>query len=157
MSELKEEDFLHLPCTLYKTGKQIRNESKIFLKGDQVFKPELEVYYIYGPPASGKSKKALEIITKSGLLFNPVKYVNNFWLCVSDKPVACLYDNFRDSHMPASEFINFIDYNKQVMNTKGGFIINNYRLIIITSVQSPTEIYQTMTSKFIEPQKQWLR
>ena len=59
MSELKEEDFLHLPCTLYKTGKQIRNESKIFLKGDQVFKPELEVYYIYGPPASGKSKKAL--------------------------------------------------------------------------------------------------
>ena len=59
--------------------------------------------------------------------------------------------------MPASEFINFIDYNKQVMNTKGGFIINNYRLIIITSVQSPTEIYQTMTSKFIEPQKQWLR
>ena len=40
------------------------------------------------------------------------------------------------------------------MNIKGGQQINNYELIIITSVQPITELYKNMSD---EPRKQWLR
>ena len=46
--------------------------------------------------------------------------------------------------MSISEFINFIDYNKHNMNIKGGFIKNNYELIIITSIQDPHNIYNNI-------------
>ena len=55
---------------------------------------------------------------------------------VGDSPIA-LYDDFRDSHMKPSEFINFIDYNVHGLNIKNGEIQNNYKYIIITSVQDP--------------------
>ena len=51
-------------------------------------------------------------------------------------------------------FIKFIDYNKHPLNIKGGSIINNYELIIITSVQNPELIYMNVGD---EPRKQWLR
>lgn len=57
--------------------------------------------------------------------------------------------------MVPSEFINFIDYNKHILNTKGAHVRNNYSLIIITSVQSPMEIYKNSLS--YESREQWLR
>ena len=56
--------------------------------------------------------------------------------------------------MKASEFINFIDYNKHIMNIKGGSKQNNYELIILTSVQKLEDIYRNMTG---EPRLQWER
>ena len=64
------------------------------------------------------------------------------------------YDEFRDSHMKASEFINLIDYNKHIMNIKGSQVMNNYKLIIITSLFHPKKIYNNMTE---EAREQWLR
>ncbi len=57
--------------------------------------------------------------------------------------------------MKPVEFINFIDYNKQLMNTKGGNKRNNYELIIITSVQKLEDIYKNII--YPEPRKQWER
>lgn len=56
--------------------------------------------------------------------------------------------------MKPSEFINFIDYNKHQLNVKGSYKLNNYEFIIITSVQSPEEIYKNIEG---EPRTQWLR
>ena len=62
--------------------------------------------------------------------------------------------DFRASHMTPSEFINFIDYRTHMLNIKGGSVRNGYTKIIITSIQSPFDIY----SKFPEEgRKQWLR
>lgn len=119
---------------------------------------EVEVYYIDGPSGSGKTQTCKEIIrankNKYGKTFNEVKHKGEYWLGVSDSKI-CVYDDFRPSHMPASEFINFIDYHTHKMNVKGGCITNNYNLIIITSVVPLENIYNNMEDE--EPRQQWMR
>lgn len=115
---------------------------------------EVEVYYIQGPSGSGKTEKAKEIVrSMDEHKVNVVKHVNGFWQGVGTAKIA-IYDDFRDSHMSASEFINFIDYNIHNMNVKGGNEKNKFTTIIITSVQPLSDIYKNMKE---EPRKQWMR
>ena len=117
----------------------------------------VKVYYIQGPPGIGKTEKMKEIVRTNkkvyGTKINMIKFDNNFWLGVGSAKIA-VYDDFRDSHMKASEFINFIDYNKHYMNIKGGAKLNSYELIIITSIQKLKEIYKHMPE---EGKNQWMR
>lgn len=119
---------------------------------------DVKVYYISGPSGSGKTEKAKQLIRDKkqiyGSKFSLVKFDGNFWHGVNNKGIIAVYDDFRDSHMKASEFINFIDYNTQRMNIKGGDVLNNYKLIIITSIQPLQTIYKNMTG---EPRQQWER
>lgn len=121
------------------------------------WKKNIKVYYIQGPSGIGKSNKAKEIVLnkadKYGHKINMVKYENGFWNGWGSSKVA-IYDDFRDSHMKPSEFINFIDYNKHPVNIKGGCAINDKELIIITSVQRLDDIYKNI---YDEPRKQWER
>lgn len=115
----------------------------------------VKVYYIQGPSGIGKSKIAEDMIDEKiyGNIFNVISYENSFYQGLGSAKIA-IYDEFRDSHMKASEFIKFIDYNIHIMNTKGGERQNKYELIFITSVQRLSEIYHNMTD---EPRKQWER
>lgn len=123
-----------------------------YYKGDK-----LKVYYIFGPSGSGKTCKAQEIIKLYGYDgFDEVNHKNNFYLGVTGDYKACIYDNFRPSHMDVSEFIKFIDYNKHNLNVKGGCLKNNYELIIITSVNNPHNIYKNCAD-FEETKTQWIR
>lgn len=122
---------------------------------------EIVAYYFQGPPGSWKTQSAKELIRcllKENYIkndkINIVKYNGSFWLGIGSADVA-IYDDFRCSHMMPSEFINFIDYNRQVMNIKGGEKRNNYKVIIITSVEKLSDIYKNMHDQ--EPRKQWLR
>ena len=115
------------------------------------FRKVIEVFYIYGPSGSGKTNKALDIIGER--TFNSIKYENGFYSGIGSADVA-LYDDWRDSHMRTSEFINLIDYNIHNLNIKGGGTPNKYTTIIITSVQDPNNIYKGVDD---EPRKQWLR
>lgn len=115
------------------------------------WRKDVKVYYIEGPSGVGKSTKAEEIADDE---FDEVKHVNGFWNGVTDGEGCCIYDDFRDSHMPASEFINFIDYRSHNLNIKGGCRRNGYTKIIITSVQSLDDIYGNVTG---EPREQWMR
>lgn len=136
----------------YNTWKKIHQNDEIELDD---FSKEVEVIYIYGPSGIGKTEKAKEIIRENNYTkFSNVKYENGFWIGVGSGRDVALYDDFRDSHMKASEFINFIDYNVHTMNIKGGSCQNNYKLIIITSIQGPKEIYWNLPD---EPRSQWLR
>ena len=110
----------------------------------------VEVHYICGPSGIGKSTLAQELADEE---FDEVKYVNNFWSPCSGEG-CCIYDDFRSSHMPASEFINFIDYRTHNLNVKGSTVRNRYNKIIITSIQHPDELYVNMPS---EAKTQWLR
>lgn len=156
LKELKDPS--ELKSIEYNTWKRIHDEQDNDLDIMDFYK-NVQVYYIYGPSGSGKTLKATQIICdnidKYGSKFNRLKFENNFWIGTGTDSKIALYDDFRDSHMKPSEFINFIDYNKQLMNVKGGCKSNNYELIIITSVQSPYEIYKNMNDQ--EPRKQWLR
>lgn len=117
------------------------------------YKP-VRVYWIQGPSGIGKSRRAVEIMCDNGIdEFDEVKHKGEFWHGTSGEG-CCVYDDFRDSHMKASEFINFIDYNVHNLNIKGGSVRNKYTLIIITTVQDIDSIYANLDD---EPRQQWLR
>lgn len=111
----------------------------------------IEVLYISGPSGSGKSRAAHDYADDE---FEEIKFVNGFYNGVVDGTGCAIYDDFRCSHMPASEFINFIDYNVHNMNIKGGNVKNNYSKIIITSITPLDKLYENMPQ---EARAQWMR
>lgn len=119
----------------------------------------VEVFYIYGPSGCGKSILAKELLREHtrevGIAcIDIVRFKNEFWTGVVDGRIAW-YDEFRDSDMKPSEFISFIDYNPQRMNIKGGYTLNRYSFIVMTSIQGPNELYPNMS--LTEPRRQWER
>ena len=156
VKQMSKEERDDLPIQYYKIVKDINLIEENDIDIDDIFKPELEVYYIWGPSELDKSKNALLFAKKKGYQkINMVKYHNGFWLGVGTSKCA-LYDDFRDTDMDPNEFINFIDYNKHVLNIKGGSVKNEYQLIIITSAQDPKFIFEYRQVKE-ETAKQWLR
>lgn len=126
---------------------------------EQSYKPDVEVYYLYGPSGAGKTKYIHNKLLEKGYgpkYIDKVKYQNGYYIGqVGFSQDVCLLEEFRDSTMPAVEFINFIDYYVNPMNLKGGSKMNKYKLIFISSVQDPHDIYSKMEDQ--EPRKQWLR
>ena len=152
VKEMSREERDELPIQYFKQVKEINLKEDNDIDIDEYFKEDIKVYYLWGESGIGKTKRAIEIIRELGYKkFNEIKYTNGFWIGTGSAEVA-LYDDFRDSHMKASEFINFIDYNIHNLNTKFGYIKNKYKIIIITSIQSPDEIYRNLESK-----EQWIR
>lgn len=145
-----------LPAVLYNTYKKIKRDSTIVRVRD--FRKNVKVYWIQGDSGVGKTNKAFEIAEEFEESLNcgtdMIKYVNGFYLGTTPTARVAIYDDFRDSHMTASEFINLIDYNKHWINIKGDSILNNYNVIILTSVQKFTRIYSRMDD---EPRRQWER
>ena len=150
VGELKEiNDPSILNSYEYRTWLAIKNAPQKIKKSE--WNKTVKVIYIFGPSGIGKSTKAYDLAPDE---FEEVKYINGFWNGCVDGTGCCIYDDFRDSHMKASEFINFIDYRVHNLNVKGGNVKNKYDLIIITSIQSPHEIYNNVTE---EQKTQWLR
>lgn len=138
---------------MYNTWSKIKDKERNVLTLEDFDKWGVKVYYIHGDSGSGKTTRAKEIIRENGGTFCSVKCHDGFWHGIADVDV-CLYDDFRDSHMRASEFINFIDYNMHTLNVKGGSEKNMFKVIIITSIQDPYTIYSQMPE---EARQQWIR
>lgn len=157
VESMSKDERKDLPIQYYKIVKQIELEENNDIPIDDLYKPDVKVTYIWGPSEMDKTKDAIQMIKDAGYdKLNMVKYEDGFWHGIG-KCEACLYDDFRDSHMRASEFINFIDYNVHPMNVKGGTHLNKFKFIVITSVQDPNLLYENLTSKCDEPKRQWLR
>ena len=117
---------------------------------DDLYK-DIKVFYYYGASGAGKTvlakekaKECLKLLADAGVEdadVNMIKYEGSFWHGVADGSLVAIYDDFRDHHMPPSEFINLIDYNIHSMNVKGGSVKCNYKYVIITSIQDPYKIY----------------
>lgn len=153
VKEMTVEQRDELGINYYNVVQKINTAPKKVKVGEWI--KNVKVYYIWGPSGALKSTKAEEILVNEKYEdFEEVKHIDSFWHDVVDAQGACVYDDWRDSHMSASEFINFIDYRTHNMNIKGGSIRNNYKLIIITSVQDPEKIYKNLPD---EPRKQWMR
>ena len=164
VKSLKVDEMDDLPFLYYNKVQSVKRDQLMNITASNYYK-KIEVYYIYGVSGSGKTRQAIKMIQKlkeDGLIetdeFNEVKYTNNFWHGVTLDTIkeVALYDDFRDYHLPPSEFINFIDYNKHVMNVKYGCVTNSFRYIFITSIQNPEELYRE-SKKHEEESKQWLR
>lgn len=140
-----------LPANYFNIAEKLFAKDSCNIKPSDSFK-NVKVYYISGRSGIGKTRFAHYLIGNE--TFNVVKFVNGFWMGFSNQSRIALYDDWRDSHMDASEFLHFIDYNKQIMNVKGGFMLNNYTIIIITSILRLKDIYQDAS---LEDREQWTR
>ena len=161
--KMKEEELENLPLVYYNTIQNIKRDKESVINVQEYYK-ECYVYFIYGPSGAGKThfavNKIKELVTEKKVTlgnFNEVKYTNGFWQGISQDYMSeiALYDDFRDYHIPASEFINFIDYNVHIMNIKYGNVKNKFKYIFITSIQNPEDLYLNSQPK--EPKEQWLR
>lgn len=143
-----------LNLNFYNVVQKIEAEKRKAISPEDYYK-KVEVYWIWGESGAGKTRYAVNDMLKKGIRkFNEVKMVGEFWHGVQEGCEVALYDDWRDNHMKPTELINFIDYNKHIMNIKGGSVRNNYKTIYITSLQSPEQIYTKVPE---ETQKQWLR
>lgn len=151
------EEIDDLPWMMYRAVGDIRMKDSLRLSFRSLYK-DVEVYYIWGESGVGKTTMAKDIFAgheeTHGEFINRLSYNNGFWEGVDGETRVALYDDFRDYHMRESEFVRFVDYNVQNMNIKGGMLPNVYSLIVITSIQSPYEIYPRMSR---EVRQQWLR
>lgn len=151
----RQERLENLDIRYYNIVEKINQKEALDLDIDEWNKGDVKVLYITGDTGMGKSDFARKLIKshlKPGEKYNLVKHVGEFWEGIGSADVA-LYDEFRDWHMCASEFIDFIDYNKHVLNIKGGHVLNNYHTIVITSSIHPEQLYKNVS----EQQGQWLR
>ena len=154
VKEMSKEERENLEITYYNQIDKINILEENKITGQNCSK-KVKVIYLWGPSGSGKSLWAKYMFRDTP--FDIVKKEGDFWHGVSGVNHACLYDDWRDSHMKPSDFINFIDYTIHTLNVKNGSMKNKYKYIIITSVQDPETIYQSFTSKDIEPKRQWMR
>ena len=175
VKEMTYEDRENLPFTNYNRLQSLKRDEISVLDANTSYK-EVEVYYIFGKSGMGKTKYVMESIKKLADLkliesakYNKVKYTDKFWNGVSmdNMTQVALYDDFRDYHIPPSEFIQFIDYYYNIMNIKNSFVVNKFKYIFITSIQSPYDLYkkyQKSENIFVsndeyaeEAKEQWLR
>lgn len=155
IDEAKKMDSLSgLNLNMYNIVQKIEAEKRKIINPQDYYK-EVEVYWLWGESGAGKTRYAIKDMLKREITaFNEVKFDGSFWHGVTEECSTCLYDDWRDTHMKPTELINFIDYNRHIMNVKGGSVRNNYKLIYITSLQSPESIYTKVPE---ETQKQWIR
>lgn len=141
---LMDKDIEEVTKSEFKNWKEIVN-IRPYTK-DEIYKENLEIYYIWGPSGVGKSKKVFDMIGEDEKV-DMVTFTNRYWLGVNYiNPVkTCWYDNFSDYQVPFSEFLSFIDYYKSQMKVKYfPKWLNQYERIFITSLQSPNEIYKRL-------------
>ena len=137
----------------YNTWNKIKSAPKKVKREN--WRKNVKVYYIEGPSGAGKTNKIEEIMEQEGVEdFEELKHIDGFWHGIVDGTGCAVYDDWRDSHMSASEFINFIDYRSHNLNVKGGGHRNNYSIILISSVQPLDSIYSGVSG---EPREQWIR
>lgn len=157
VKEMTKEERAQLPIQLYKVVKAINEEegNLIDLSKDEQRKDDMRVYWIWGPSGEGKTTMAYEMFKDAGITkICQVYKSDRFWIGLNENAEGVLYDDFRDSDMRPKELIYFIDYNVHALEIKGGHVQNKFNFIIITSIQSPHDIYATRPE---EEKKQWLR
>lgn len=158
--EMEKDEREDMPVSLYKTVMELNRIDDAKMTG-RTCRKQVKVLYLYGRSGVGKSIYAKWLFRNDS--FDSVKCVNNFWHGTGNGEARCaLYDDFRDSHMSPSEFINFIDYDRHTMNIKNGSFQNNYKYIIITSIQPPAQLWSKYQENndnkgLDESNIQWLR
>lgn len=155
LKEMSNEDLDNLSPIYYNIVEKIKNERMNTMDVDDIYIEGKKVIYIYGNSGSGKSLNAIKLIKKKGYQkFENIKRDGQFWLGMNGLTECALYDDFRDSDMKVDEFINIIDYHKHSFNIKGRSVIPHYKLVIITSIIPPHDIYK---NKKDEEAIQWFR
>lgn len=153
VKSMSKTDRENLPFAYYKAVEHLNASECVHISLDEAFKT-VDVRFIFGKSGLGKTTQALQWVKELGYeTYDAVCYMNGFWNGVTEVSEVAIYDDFRDSDLPAVEFIKFIDYTVKILNIKGSYVKNRYTHIFITSIQDPSSMF----GKEFEDAKQWLR
>lgn len=156
VKELLEADPMGLPPHMI--GHWMKCRSMFTHQSINNLHKDVTVYYIDGPSGSGKTLWWKNYLLEHKIKeFDMIGYRNTFWMGVTSTCNVAVYDEFRHTDLPASEFIKLIDYTPQIMNVKGMQLINNYTLIFITSIIPFDSIYPNVVGQHQESSVQWKR
>lgn len=97
-----------------------------------------EVYWLWGPTGSGKSRWAWETHPEAYM-----KCSNTKWWCGYTDQDTVIIDDFRPSkEMPFNFILNLFDRYPLLLETKGGQVQCLFKKIIVTSPYSPDQMLQ---------------
>lgn len=100
---------------------------------------ETEVYWLWGPTGSGKTRWVHETCDRSDLY---VKDGTNKWFCGYTGQRNVLFDDFRPStEIPFSRLLRLLDRYSMQVETKGGTVNFNPVRIFITTPKIPSETF----------------
>ena len=157
VKDLKEMNKDECPATLYKIKKAIDTEendkNEFFKMLDEIRNDELkapEVIYFSGATGKGKTYTGYKYIISKGYSNEEIGKLtlkNDFVDVVNDKAKAYIIEEFRDSQIRASDFLQLTDKYGYRCNIKGGFQTLRPELLVICSIKNPREIYSEEVNK----------
>lgn len=150
VAELKEMSVEDVSPQYYRIKNEIDRkelDKKIFqdmlreIQNDQLKAPE--IIYITGPSGKGKTYSAYKIALENYPLEKIGKLtLNNNFIDITNEEAECfVIEEFRDSQIRASDFLQLTDKYGYRCNIKGGFFTLRPKMIIICSIKDPSDIY----------------
>lgn len=157
-----EEELKDLDFRFYNTAMKIKesenekntlNEMLTEIKNDKLKSPE--IIYIYGDPGNGKTYGAYKIAMSKYEIgdIGRIYINNNFFKIINENAKCFVIEEFRDSQLAVSEYLQFTDKYGYSAPTKGGFKTIRPECIILCCYKCPDSIYDTIN----ENHKQFLR
>lgn len=139
--EMPEEALQDIYASQWKHVMQIRRHAEIQEALKNQHYEKTEVYWIYGPTGTGKTRSAVEAGSVT------LTYANGFFNDITGSKVI-LIDDFR-GEIPYNLLLKLLDgyKNVHVLNIKGGQMIWNVDKIFITSSLPPNGCYPRQTIK----------
>lgn len=150
VAEMKEMSIDEVSPQYYKIKKQIdedeRSKNTFFDMLNEIRNKNLkapEIVYITGPSGKGKTYKAYEMAVEkyTNDEIGKLTLNNNFIDIVNENAKCFVIEEFRDSQIRASDFLQLTDKYGYRANTKGGFCTLRPEMIIICSIKHPLTIY----------------
>lgn len=134
---------LELPKSYHQYGRTLERAADIILSRNvRDFAPD--VYWLWGPTGSGKTREAIRIATE-----------NPYWFNLSDKgwqdgytgQYGCIIDDFRGS-IPYDELLRMLDRYPYSLSRRGRMPIPFLsRVIVITSSMPPAMVYKKRSAQ----------
>jgi len=131
-SGVRMEEFMD-SCPSYQNLRIFEKAVSVYQK-KRDFKPE--VYWLYGPTGSGKTRYVVE---KEKDLWISGK--NLRWWDGYENQEATLFDDFRKDFCTFHELLRILDRYPMTVEVKGGHRVLNSKRMYITSCFNPEEIY----------------
>lgn len=156
VTEIHEAEYSEIPAQLYRIKKQIdedlKSENEFFRMLDEIRNDNLkspEITYIVGDSGSGKTYHAYKCATEEykNNEIGKLTIENNFVDITNPNAKCFVIEEFRDSQMKASSFLQLIDKYGYKCNIKGGFQFIRPEKFYICSIIEPENIYRDEINK----------